>query len=377
MENSLYERYGNNEPYKEPDKEFWRAKEPHVFFKLITGPSTNFYVGPDETHYTIPKRLLYHYSDFAKPCLEGEFAEAGANAVWLPDVSPDVFQWIWKWLYQGRLKVENYCYNWDENEEDHLYHLYEQEQLQQACQLLCRVHMLGERLLMDSRFLRTVQDELKILLKRAKDCKYLNPFTPELIQEVLEQSTPVTELCAYSNTSLRSFVFEQLCDYDLCANFDFIKCTKCFELDGAFTANLMHYMSRQLVWAVDLWGAQTESIVDVVEKKLKLAEEEGNHQSMVKTPKRRSDVWLVLRYLCTFEGCTATSLNEYGECFELDGAFAADILAYMAGELRWIREKWGQERGPRVNVAQEKENEEWNAADYDDMERLVQRNSCR
>ena len=104
MERSLYERYGNNEPYTEPEPEsvvFWYAQETPAFFQLITGPSTNFYVGPDKTHYTIPKRLLYEFSAFAKPCLEGNFAEATANATWLPDVSPDVFQWIWKWLYQG------------------------------------------------------------------------------------------------------------------------------------------------------------------------------------------------------------------------------------------------------------------------------------
>ena len=78
---------------------------------------------------------------------------------------------------------------------------------------------------------------------------------------------------------------------------------------------------------------------------------------MVTKPKRRTDVSLALRYLCTFEGCTTTQFYKYSECFELDGAFAAEILAYMAGELRWIREKWGEERGPRVNVAQEQENE--------------------
>ena len=64
------------------------------------------------------------------------------------------------------------------------------------------------------------------------------------------------------------------------------------------------YMAKQLVWAEELWGAQTESVVLVVDKKLELAEEEGNLQAMVKKPERRLDVWLALRYLCTFHGCT-------------------------------------------------------------------------
>ena len=91
--------------------EFWYAQEMPASFQLITGPSTSFYVGPDRTHYTIPKRLMYEFTEFAKPCLEGMFAEAEANAIWLPDVSPDVFRWIWKRLYQGQLKIERYCYN--------------------------------------------------------------------------------------------------------------------------------------------------------------------------------------------------------------------------------------------------------------------------
>ena len=57
--------------------------------------------------------------------------------------------------------------------------------------------------------------------------------------------------------------------------------------------------------------------------------------------------------------------------------FAAEILAYMAGELRWIREKAGEERGPRTNVAQERENEERNDREEDDMERLCERNRYR
>ena len=231
----------------------------------MSGPSTNFYVGRDATYYTIPKRLLYKSSNFTKLCLESSFAEAGTNAVWLPDVSLGVFQWVWKWLYQGRLEIEKEFYWFVMFEENGRPFYSATEPLQQACQLLCRVHMLGERLLMETRFLRTVQEELEKVVKRGKDNGYVNPFTPELLQEVLSQSTPVVDLCAYSNDSLRSSVFEQLRDYEFCANFDFMKCSECFEFDGAFAGKLMDYMSRQLVWAVELWSTQTESTVNVVE----------------------------------------------------------------------------------------------------------------
>lgn len=381
MKGSLYERYGNNEPYTDPDPEsvhFEYALEPLTFFQLMTGPSTNFYVGLEEVHYTIPKRLLYQFSAFAKPCLEGRFAEAEVNSVWLPDVRPDVFQWIWRWLYQGKLQAEKNCYWMHDGGQDTCYEWHKPRHRQLVCQLLCRVHMLGERLLFDRRFLeKTVQAELEALIEEAKEDGDPNPFTPEIIEDILSQSAPVDSFSTWWNLSLRSFLFEKLCDYDVCANMDLMKCSKCFELDGAFAAELMGYMAGELLWAVELWGAQTESIVDVAEKELQLAGEEGRSQWLVKKPKRRSYVWLALRYMCTFQGCTTAKFREYIDCFELDGAFAAEILAYMAGELRWVREKWGEERGPSVDVAQEKEEEDRNAREEDDITRLVNRNRYR
>lgn len=287
MEKSLYERYGNNEPYTEPDAKsvnLWYAQGSHTFFQSMTGPSTNFYVRPEETHYTIPKCLLYHVSAFAKPCLEGNFAEAEANAIWLPDVSPDVFHWLLKWLYSGRFKVEQYCHNLADDEEDSGYYNRGPEQRQQACRILCRVHALGERLLLNGGFQDAVRAELSDLVERAKEYRHPNPFSPEIIEEVLSESAPVTRYPRWSDLSLRSFLFQQLYDYDFCAEMDFMKCTQCFKLDGAFAAALMMYMARELEWAVELWRAQTESVVDVVGKKLQLAEEEGNFQSMVKIP---------------------------------------------------------------------------------------------
>lgn len=41
------------------------------------------------------------------------------------------------------------------------------------------------------------------------------------------------------------------------------------------------------------------------------------------------------------------------------------------------KRKWGEERGPRVRVAQEKEDEAWNSRDYHDIERMVQRSIYR
>lgn len=81
--------------------------------------------------------------------------------------------------------------------------------------------------------------------------------------------------------------------------------------------------------------------------------------------------------MCTCQGCTTARFGEYVDCFEVDGAFAAEILAYVAGELRWVREELGDERGPRVHVAHEKEIEERNAREEDDIMRLVNRDRYR
>ena len=145
------------------------------------------------------------------------------------------------------------------------------------------MHIIGERLLLDERFLRdTVQEELGTLVERAKRNAPINPFTPEIMQEVLSQSAPQQDYCSWADLSLSPILLQHLCDYEFCANMDFLKCNKCFELDGAFAAELMMYMARQLVWAEELWGRQTESVVYVVDKELELAEEEGNLQALVK-----------------------------------------------------------------------------------------------
>lgn len=59
------------------------------------------------------------------------------------------------------------------------------------------------------------------------------------------------------------------------------------------------------------------------------------------------------------------------------GPLAAEILAYVAGELRWAREELGEERRPRVHVAHEKEIDERNAREEDDIMRLVNRDRYR
>ena len=251
---ALYLKYGNNEPYTEPEDDvsaYRNPKEgPKIFFeyvhrnlhsdmqsltppRLMTGASTNFYVGPEHKHYTIPKRLIYHFSDYARVCLEGSFSETAANAIWLPDIDPDVFQFLWQWLYSGKLSIHRYC-TMDDDWRD----LNEDEQCQRVCQLLCRVHMLGERLLFDWRFLLDVQRNLDALLEKVKH----SPFTPKILQEVFSESAPVELL----TLDLRGFVLNHWMSFDLCTTIDYYKYVECFEQDGAFAAKMMAYVASEL-----------------------------------------------------------------------------------------------------------------------------------
>ena len=147
----------------------------------MTGPSTNFYVGPQKKHYTIPKRLIYHFSDFAKACLEGQFLEAGANAVFLPDVDPDIFQYLWQWLYTGELKMPQFdAWDWDRDQSS-------SERLTVICRRFCQLHILGERLLFDYRFLEfVVQDQLEEVIEEANSNGKTMLLNPEMVEEVFQ-----------------------------------------------------------------------------------------------------------------------------------------------------------------------------------------------
>lgn len=334
----------------------------------MTGPSTNFYVGPQGVHCTIPKRLLYHFSDYARVCLEGHFSEADANAIWLSDIDPDIFQWLWQWLYNGELEVHRlHHWNWK---------IGRGERLEQVCQVLCRVHILGERLFFDSRLLvDSVQRQLDAVIEEAKAFEEYMPLTPKIVEEVLLNSAPVQYggSMSWASPSLRPSVLRHLCDFQFCTTVEFLDYVECFERDGAFAAEIMGFLASELKWAVNRWEEQIDSPVDVRERKKRIAEGEGSSQCLTMRFKTRQGAWLALRYIPTFVGCITIDFRVYSRCFEIDGEFAAGIMHYMAQELLWIVEIWGEERGSTVDVAAEKEEEARIAQEESDLQHMVDR----
>ena len=243
------------------------------------------------------------------------------NATWLPDVDPEVFQWLWQWLYTGELEVYRF-YDWKgDGSED--------RRLQQACQVLCQLHTLGERLLFDGRFLREhVNRELEEIIGAAKSSELAMPLTPEIVEDVLSGSAPVPyELVSeWYCLSLRLFVVRQLCNYEYCTTADFTEMAQCFELDGGFAAELMAFMAAELMWVVERWEKEVGRPIELADQKKRFAKE--------------------------------NDLRTYSSFFELDGDFTVDILEYMAAELRWTVEEWGEERGEKVDISAEKIKEE-------------------
>ena len=319
----------------------------------MTGPSTNFYVGPHEKHYTIPKRLVCQFSDFATACLEGRFSEAGANAVFLPDVDPDVFQYLWQWLYTGELRIpRSNTWDWDQSSS---------ENFTEICRPICRLHTLGERLLFDYRFLElVVQNQLEEAIEEANPNGKVMTLSPEIVEEVLSESTPVVyEKSILSDVpSLRPFVLRHLCTFDFCMTADFMDYADCFEKDGAFAAEIIIYLASEIKWAKERWEAQVGWPVDVFRNQEQVTGDEGSSQCIASRTKLSEGVWVVLRRICTSAECSATDIRGFSNLFEMDGAFAAEFLNHMATELLLTIEWWGKEREEKVNFAEEKKEEE-------------------
>lgn len=330
----------------------------------MTGPSTNFYVGPQQKHYTIPKRLLYHFSDYAKACLEGQFSEAGANAVFLPDVDPNVFQYLWLWLYSGELTIPpHYICDWGKSRS---------ENFTDNCRLFCQLHILGERLLFDHRFLGSiVQRRFDDFIKEENPSKGM-ALSPEIFEEVLTDSTPVIyeESVFWNIRSLRPFMLEHLCTFECCTTVDFTDYADCFEMDGGFAAEIVIYLASEIKWAKDQWKAQVGQPVDVFKDQELVTEDEGSSQCIATSSKLSKGVWVVLRRLCTSVDCSATEIRGFRNLFEMDGDFVAEFLNHMATELLLTVERWGEEKGEKVDFVAEKERRE---EEEEATKRLVQK----
>ena len=320
----------------------------------MTGPSTNFYVGPQKTQYTIPKRLIFKFSDFAKACLDGQFSEAGANAVFLPDVDPDVFQHLWLWLYSGEFGLPRiYEYQWDRDQSRN------NKRFSEMCRSFCRVHFLAERLAFDIRFLKfELQNQLEEAIELANSDGRFMILSPETVQEVLSETGPVVydKDVLSMIPSLRPFLLRHLCTFNFCTTVDFVDYADCFEKDGAFAAEIMIYLATEIRWAKERWEEQVGWPVDVFTNEEQ--EDEGSSQCIATRTKLSQGVWVILRRLCNSTERSVKYIRIFSNLFEMNGAFAAEFLNHLVTELLLTIERWGYEREETVDFAKEKEEDE-------------------
>ena len=76
--------------------------------RLLSGPTVDIYVGPEEKHWSLHKKLLCHHSSYFETEFQGHEVPkkedvAHHNKLKLPDDDPRGFELLVKWLYQGHL----------------------------------------------------------------------------------------------------------------------------------------------------------------------------------------------------------------------------------------------------------------------------------
>jgi BTB/POZ domain len=69
--------------------------------RMISGPKVDVYVGPDRKHYSLPKLLLCHYSQFFDRCFNGGFAEAISQSLDLPGDRVEDFEILLEYILRG------------------------------------------------------------------------------------------------------------------------------------------------------------------------------------------------------------------------------------------------------------------------------------
>ena len=76
--------------------------------RLLSGPTVDVYVGPDQKHWSLHKNLLCHHSSYFETEFQGHEVPKKQDAhmhnrLELPDDDPRGFELLVKWLYQGQL----------------------------------------------------------------------------------------------------------------------------------------------------------------------------------------------------------------------------------------------------------------------------------
>ncbi len=75
-----------------------------VLPRMLAGPTVNFYVGPEEKHYPLPKLLVFHYSPVFDRAFNGPFKEGTTQSMNLPEDTIEDFEGMAEYMLHGNLE---------------------------------------------------------------------------------------------------------------------------------------------------------------------------------------------------------------------------------------------------------------------------------
>lgn len=165
-----------------------------ISYRLLQGPSVDVYVGPENTQFSVPKNLLFHYSKMARGSFgqhrgNTHFKEYDENALCLPEHAPETFEFVLKWMYQNKLGVLEYCKVLFTSQGK------ANEGVEAAFLLLCRMYILADYMEI-TEIIERVMGELGAALRSHTDPKS-SPIGPDAVKTVFRNTSggsPLQEL---------------------------------------------------------------------------------------------------------------------------------------------------------------------------------------
>ena len=127
--------------------------------------------------------LLFNFSKVAERALNGRFRESEGNTLSLPDADSDAFGMFVVYMYEGKLRIFDYCKMGATSWVSVAY-----ESLTDACLLLCRLYVLADFL--ECRYWFQIRSEilaqLDQVVKEASKMRKPTPILPDTLLEVLQ-----------------------------------------------------------------------------------------------------------------------------------------------------------------------------------------------
>ena len=158
------------------------------------------FVGPERTHFSVPKLLLFHHSKMARCTFvqhggDKHFKEFDENALSLPEHAPETFEFILIWMYQRQLGIKEYCQTVFNS------HDKRKQGLEAGFLLLCRVYILADYLDINE-IIDLVMSECDWLLWRNEGPDF--PIGPDAVRAVFRNTA--------EGSRLYKFVLEKLAE---------------------------------------------------------------------------------------------------------------------------------------------------------------------